>query len=112
MTALNVRALAALAAAPLPPKAKVTAAVQTFTDVDWAAVPGAARYNVWQRRTDAPGWEAKPEQSATETHVRLEGVRGDDWFFGVSAVSADGAESPVASAVPGGAFAPEAPAKP
>ena len=112
VTALNVRALAALAAAPLPPKAKVTAAVQTFTDVDWAPVPGAARYTLWQRRTDAPGWEAKPVLSTAETHVRLEGVRGDDWFFGVSAVSADGAESPIASAVPGGAYAPDAPAKP
>lgn len=110
VTALNVRALGALAAAPLPPKAKVTAAVQTFTDVDWAAVPGAARYRVWQRRTDAPGWEVKPAAETDGTHLRLEGVRGDDWFFGVSAVAADGAESPIASAVPGGAYAPEAPA--
>jgi len=31
-------------------------------------------------------------------------VRGTNWFFGVSAVSADGAESPVASAVPAGAM--------
>jgi hypothetical protein len=39
----------------------------------------------------------------------LEGVRGDDWFFGVSSVSADGVESPIASAVPGGAYAPASP---
>lgn len=38
--------------------------------------------------------------------ARLPGVRGDDWIFGVSAVSEDGFESPVASAVPAGAFAP------
>ena len=112
VTALNVRALAALAAAPMPPVAKVTAAVQTFTDVDWTAVPGAARYRVWQRRTDAPGWDAKPMAETAETHLRLEGVRGDDWFFGVSALALDGSESPIASAVPGGAFAPEAAAKP
>jgi hypothetical protein len=112
VTALNVRAMAALAGAPLPPKAKVTAAVQTYTDVDWTAVPGAARYNVWQRRTDASGWERKVAEGVTDTHLRLEGVRGDDWFFGVSAIAADGAESPVASAVPGGAYAPEAAAKP
>jgi hypothetical protein len=36
----------------------------------------------------------------------LLGVRGDDWLFGVSAVAEDGSESPVASAVPGGGFAP------
>lgn len=111
VTALNVRALATLAQTPMPPKAKVMAAVQTFTDIDWQPVAGAARYTVWQRRTDAPGWDAKPVLSTADTHVRLDGVRGDDWFFGVSAVSADGAESPVASAVPGGAFAPEAIAK-
>ena len=108
VTKLNVRALAAMAAAPMPPVAKVTAAVQTFTDVDWAAVPGAARYRVWQRRTDAPGWDAKPIAETDQTHLRLDGVRGDDWFFGVSSVAADGSESPVASAVPGGAYLPEA----
>jgi hypothetical protein len=36
----------------------------------------------------------------------LGGVRVDDWVFGVSSVSKDGYESPVASAVPGGAFKP------
>ena len=36
----------------------------------------------------------------------LKGIRVDDWVFGVSSVSADGYESPVASAVPGGAFKP------
>ena len=108
VTKLNVQALARLAAAPLPPVAKVTAAVQTFTDVDWTAVPGAARYRVWQRRTDAAGWDAKPVAETADTHLRLGGVRGDDWFFGVSALAADGSESPIASAVPGGAYAPEA----
>jgi hypothetical protein len=54
----------------------------------------------------------KVAEGVTDTHLRLEGVRGDDWFFGVSAIAADGAESPVASAVPGGAYVPEAAAKP
>jgi hypothetical protein len=36
----------------------------------------------------------------------LPGIRVDDWVFGVSSVAADGSESPVASAVPGGAFRP------
>lgn len=108
VTRLNVRAAAALAAGPMPPVAKVTAAVQTFTDIDWKAVSGAVRYRVWQRRTDATGWDAKPVAETAETHLRLEGVRGDDWFFGVSALAADGSESPIASAVPGGAYLPEA----
>jgi hypothetical protein len=44
------------------------------------------------------------------TYIRcsfvLKGIRVDDWVFGVSSVSKDGFESPVASAVPGGAFKP------
>ena len=38
--------------------------------------------------------------------ARLPGIRVDDWIFGVSSVGKDGFESPVASAVPGGAFKP------
>ena len=38
--------------------------------------------------------------------VELPHIRVDDWVFGVSSVSKDGFESPVASAVPGGAFKP------
>jgi hypothetical protein len=38
--------------------------------------------------------------------ITLPHIRVDDWVFGVSSVSKDGFESPVASAVPGGAFKP------
>jgi hypothetical protein len=38
--------------------------------------------------------------------IVLPHIRVDDWVFGVSSVSKDGFESPVASAVPGGAFRP------
>ena len=41
-----------------------------------------------------------------EVPAILQGIRVDDWVFGVSSVSKDGFESPVASAVPGGAFKP------
>jgi len=107
VTKLNVATLARLAQAPMPPAPTAEAAVQTFTDVKWSAVPGAATYSVWRRRTDAATWE-EPAVIAdvVATSARLEGVRGDDWIFGVSAKAANGAESPVASAVPGGAFAP------
>jgi hypothetical protein len=36
----------------------------------------------------------------------LQGVRVDDWVFGVSSLGKDGSESAVSSAVPGGAFKP------
>jgi hypothetical protein len=42
----------------------------------------------------------------TQKRSVLKGVRVDDWVFGVASVSKDGWESPVASAVPGGAFKP------
>ena len=45
-------------------------------------------------------------KSALPCVVVLEHVRVDDWVFGVAAVSKDMWVSPVASAVPGGAFKP------
>jgi hypothetical protein len=54
-------------------------------------------------RSDNGSGEAAIE---TPCRVTLKGIRVDDWIFGVSSVSKDGFESPVASAVPGGAFKP------
>jgi hypothetical protein len=106
VTQLNIRALDRLARTPMPPVPTAKAAVQTFTSVEWQPVPGAKSYTVWQRRTDAPYWERKPAVARTaSTSVKLDGVRGDDWLFGVSACTADGLCSPVASAVPAGGFA-------
>ena len=107
VTQLNIRALDRLARTPMPPVPTAKAAVQTFTSLEWQPVPGAVSYTVWQRRTDAPYWERKPAVARTaSTSVKLDGVRGDDWLFGVSACAADGLCSPVASAVPAGGFAP------
>ncbi|MEM8725574.1 MAG: M28 family peptidase [Pseudomonadota bacterium] len=41
-------------------------------------------------------------------YMKLPGVRGDDWIFGVSACDYNGHCSPISSAVPGGAFEPVA----
>jgi len=103
VTRLNVRALAALAAAPMPPTADINGAVKTFTTIGWKPVPGAATYALWRRRTDAPAWEDKV-MTTSATSALLDGVRADDWFFGVSAIAADGSASPIASALPGGGF--------
>lgn len=105
VTRLNVRALARLARTPMPPAPVVKGAVKPDTDIEWQAVPGAVRYVVWQRRTDAPMWDTRVLETGG-TSVSLRGVRADDWLFGVSAIAADGSESPVASAVPGGQFGP------
>jgi hypothetical protein len=126
MTKLNVAALAAIASAPPPPTAKVIGAVENDTTVAWDPVVGADHYVVRWRRTDSnqwqrmkivgrqagPGLDACPRDSkaAEETKlscaVKLRHIRVDDWVFGVSSVTKDGFESPVASAVPGGVFKP------
>jgi hypothetical protein len=124
VTKLNVAALAAIASAPPPPEPKVEGAVSTDTTVSWQPIAGTASYVIRWRRTDSPNWSeslAVPvrRQLGSDTFVTLCAsanpepcnvvlgkVRVDDWVFGVSSVSKDGFESPVASAVPGGAFKP------
>jgi hypothetical protein len=123
---LNTAALAAIASAPPPPEPTVEGAVSTDTTVKWKTVPGVTRYKIWWRRTDSSNWQnwlpaadRSPTMSVGEsgtagTHklagtdhtAVLEHIRVDDWVFGVSSVGNDGWESPVASAVPGGAFKP------
>ena len=114
---LNVAALAALASAPPPPEPTVEGAVSTDTTVKWSIQYEPARFVIHWRRTDSDQWEKRTSLEAkdvneagkatvvTTGHV-LKGIRVDDWVFGVSSVSKDGYESPVASAVPGGAFKP------
>lgn len=119
VTQLNIRALARLARTPMPPAPTIEAAVSTDTTVSWNTVAGAASYVVWQRRTDDSAWMPEPilrieadgadeSRAAPSYSAILPGVRGDDWLFGVSACSASDQCSPVASAVPAGAFAPVA----
>lgn len=106
VTRLNVAALERLASSPMPPVARADAAVKTWTDVSWQPVAGASAYRVWWRRTDESAWAASTRVAGDRLQLKLDGVRGDDWIFGVSAIAADGSESPVSSAVPGGSFAP------
>jgi hypothetical protein len=107
---LNIAALAGLASSPPPPEPKVEGAVSTDTTVTWPSVSGASSYNVRWRRTDSNNWElsraAPAGACAAICKLVLPHIRVDDWVFGVSSVSKDGFETPVASAVPGGAFHP------
>jgi acetylornithine deacetylase/succinyl-diaminopimelate desuccinylase-like protein len=129
VTQLNVAALAALARTPGVPVPSVEGAVSTDTKVTWDAVPGAAAYLVRWRPTDAGSWQRSLRIAGSECReliltvkergnsppprngclAVLRGIRVDDYVFGVSSVSVDGYESPVASAVPGGAFRPYTP---
>src|SRR5437764_5895747 len=107
---LNIAALAGIASAPPPPEPKVEGAVSTDTTLTWAPVSSASEYRVRWRRTDANQWEVSrvvaANSCAGSCQAILPHIRVDDWVFGVSSVSKDGFESPVASAVPGGAFHP------
>ena len=110
MTKLNVAALAAIASAPPPPAPKVGGAVSTDTTLTWPPVASAVSYVIRWRRTDANQWQGSRAVAASrclaECTAILPHIRVDDWVFGVSSVSKAGSESPVASAVPGGAFRP------
>ena len=119
VTQLNIRALHALAQAPMPPKVSADAAVRTDTAISWTASEGADTYDLRVRRTDETAWRDEPpigtdgaQWMGVMVTDPVDGMlsdvaplRGDDWLFGVAACN--GAYcSPVASAVPGGAFAP------
>ncbi|MFN3667824.1 MAG: M20/M25/M40 family metallo-hydrolase [Brevundimonas sp.] len=109
-TRLNIATMAALARAPAPPTGvTIAGAVKPDTTLSWTAVPGAAGYRVWWRATTAPQWTHSRPAGAGATELTLPGVVIDDFFFGVSAVSEDGYESPVVFPGPAGAFIHAAP---
>ena len=119
---LNTAALAAIASAPPPPEPRVEGAVSTDTVVAWERTSVDGSYRMRWRRSDEASWQQLRDTggncislgaelppgtpSANPCSLTLPHIRIDDWIFGVSSVSADGFESPVASAVPGGAFRP------
>ncbi len=119
VTALNAVAMAALAHAPAPPAGvALRGAVTVDTTVHWKPVPGAVGYYVWRRETTAPQWQYRRWVAAGAAarsrdgalSFTLEKVNIDDWFFGVSSVSADGYASPVVFPGPNGDFARQVPA--
>jgi hypothetical protein len=104
VTRLNTIAMATLASAPKPPSdVKIGGAVGADTKVSWAPTPGAAGHRVWWRSTTEPTWTASRWVPAGET-VTLKDVVIDDYFFGVSSITANGWESPVVFPGPNGAF--------
>lgn len=104
VTALNIIAMAALSRAPAPPTGiDIAGAVATDTTLKWRKVPGAAGYRVHWRDTTAAQWQHALAVGDVD-HAILQDVVIDDWFFGVSAVSADGYESPVVFPGDAGSF--------
>ena len=108
VTRLNAVTLATMAHAPAPPTGvTIEGAVTAHTTLHWKAQAGATAYRVWWRNTTDAQWThsrlvaAKPGDAQT---VTLNNLTVDDWFFGVSSVSADGYESPAVFPGDAGSF--------
>jgi Zn-dependent M28 family amino/carboxypeptidase len=107
VTRLNAITLAALANAPAPVQGvAIAGAVTTDTVMSWTPQAGVASYRVWWRDTTAPMWQHSRTYAAgvDPGHAVLKNIDLDDFFFGVSAVSADGWESPVTFPGDAGSF--------
>jgi hypothetical protein len=95
VTRLNAITMASLAHAPAPPTGvDIAGEVAYDTTVSWKPAPGAAGYRVWWRETTAPQWE-HARDAGNATSLKLAKINIDDYYFGVSSVSADGWDSPV-----------------
>ena len=95
--------------APAPPTlVDISGAVSADTTVKWKPAADAARYRLWWRSTTDPRWRHSRGAAATGQAV-LKDVNIDDWFFGVSAIGADGWESPVVFPGAPGSWTHEAP---
>ncbi len=107
VTRLNAITLAALANAPAPVQGvKIGGAVTTDTVMTWTPQAGVAQYRVWWRDTTAPQWQHSRSYAANVDpgHAVLKNIDLDDFFFGVSAVSPEGWESPVTFPGDAGSF--------
>jgi Zn-dependent M28 family amino/carboxypeptidase len=105
VTDLNIRALAALATAPAPPKGvTIEGQVSPDTKLKWQPVPSATGYRLWWRHTTAATWQFHRDAPADATSLVLKGIDIDSWFFGVAALGPDGTMSPVVFPGPAGAF--------
>ncbi len=94
VTAINAATIARLAAAPAAPaEVSLNGALGMNTTVTWAPVPDAAGYRIRWRRNDKQDWTDSRDVPGTASETVLKDVIVDDVFIGVSAVSADGAES-------------------
>lgn len=94
VTALNAALARTLAdAPPAPASVSIDGAVSSDTKVAWTPVKDAASYRIRWRRADRSDWTDGLVVPGTSTEALLKGVQIDDHFFGVAAVSADGAES-------------------
>ncbi|SDS23512.1 Peptidase family M28 [Maribacter dokdonensis] len=102
LTAVNAINLASIAWAPPAPKTvKIGGIVEPAAKFQWSKVDGAKGYKIYWRDTTSPTWDYS-RYVGDVTEFVLDGIVIDNYFFGVSAVSEDGFESPVV--FPNGVF--------
>ncbi len=109
LTSLNVVALASMAAAPpFPANVEIEGAVSPSTTLKWTRPEGKparnlAGYRIHWRLTDASQWTYSVYAGDVSEYT-LKNVVIDNYYFGVSSVAKDGAESPVVFPGPAGSF--------
>lgn len=85
----NAAALMRLASAPPPPqRVRLRAAMRESASLSWREVPDAAGYEVVWRETTSAVWQHALR--VEDTSATLEGVVGDDWYFGVRSLDEHG----------------------
>ena len=95
LTAVNAISMAGLAwAPPAPEEVSIGGIVEPSAKLKWSPVEGATGYRIYWRDTTSPTWDNSRFVSG-QNEVTLEGIVIDNYFFGVSAVSANGHESEV-----------------
>jgi len=109
LTALNAVSLAGMAWAPPPPAdVEIEGAVSPDTTLRWtrpsqSQAPDLAGYRIHWRLTTEPQW-TNSIYVGDVTKYTLENVVIDNYFFGVSAVGENGAQSPVVFPGAAGSF--------
>ncbi|MBC52987.1 MAG: peptidase M28 [Gammaproteobacteria bacterium] len=104
LTALNAVTMAAMSWAPAPPaNVSIRGQVSPDTTLNWDKVSGATHYRLHWRLTTEPQWTHSRTVGDVDEFT-LQNVVIDNYFFGVSSVSASGVQSPVVFPGPAGAF--------
>lgn len=95
LTAVNAISMASLAWAPPAPKTvEIGGIVEPSAKFKWSKVDGASGYKIYWRDTTSPTWDHSKLVGAISEYT-LDGIVIDNYFFGISAVGANGFESPV-----------------
>ncbi len=85
--------MASLASAPPSPKeVGIGGIVEASAKFKWNKVEGAKGYKIYWRDTTSPSWD-NSRYVGDISEFTLEGIVIDNYFFGISAVGANGHES-------------------